>query len=150
MSCLNPYVASIANPGRRAFRGPAVGQREGAAQAQPEVATNSGKDYINSRYAHIVCHATPVILHPHINEDHNYFFFAMLTRFMNYQKGKLAQFFFHFAGAEAEAEGGEAAGAQPAGEAEERAGGPQEDTRTQTGGLSHQRLLFSLGHFFHR
>ena len=71
----------------------------------------------------------------------------MLSHIISYQRGKL-NFFPHFAGAEAEAEGGEAAGAQPAGEAEERAGGPQEDTRTQTGGLSHQRLLFSLGSLF--
>ena len=40
------------------------------------------------------------------------------------------------AGAEAEAKGGEAAGDQPVGKVEERAGGPQEDTRTQTWGLN--------------
>ena len=73
----------------------------------------------------------------------------MLTRIIHYQKGKLTPIFFcHFAGAKAEAEGGETAGAQPAGEAEERAGGPQEDTRTQTGGLSHLRLLYSIWSLF--
>jgi len=37
---------------------------------------------------------------------------------------------------------------QPAGELEERAGGPQEDTRTQTGGLSHLRLLHHIWSLF--
>ena len=39
-------------------------------------------------------------------------------------------------GTEAEAKGGEAARTQPVGEFEERAGGPQEDTRTQARGLN--------------
>ena len=46
-----------------------------------------------------------------------------------------------FAGAEAEAKGGQALGDQPAGEAEERAGGPQEDTRAQAGGLINHSLV---------
>ena len=72
-------------------------------------------------------------------------FFCNVNSHHELTEGETRSIFSHFAGAEAEAEGGEAAGAQPAGEAEERAGGPQEDTRTQTGGLSHpsKASLFS-------
>ena len=45
------------------------------------------------------------------------------------------------AGTEAEAKGGEAARTQPVGEFEERAGGPQEDTRTQARGLNLRNQL---------
>ena len=55
-----------------------------------------------------------------------------------------------FAGAEAEAKGGQALGDQPAGEAEERAGGPQEDTRAQAGGLINHSLVEDIFIFYAR